>query len=234
MALADLRRDYTAGTLDRGDMLADPISQFRVWFDEASRPAGGRFRRFGIALYKAFQELIGSQPVDPNAMVVATADAEGKPSARTVLLKGVDARGFVFFTNYRSQKGRELEANPHAALVFYWPSLERQVCVAGEVTLLSREESDAYFRSRPRGSRIAAWASDQSSPVQDRRALETSVRLVETRFAGKDVDPPPFWGGYLLAPRRIEFWQGRANRLHDRFQFTRDNAGNWTLTRICP
>lgn len=234
MALADLRRDYEAGTLDRHDLWPDPIAQFRAWFDDASRPAGGRLRRFGIALYKAFHELAGAKPVDPNAMVVATVDTDGKPSARTVLLKGLDERGFVFFTNYNSRKGRELAENPNAALVFYWPSLERQVCIAGEISKLPAEESDAYFNSRPRASRIAARASEQSAPITNRKELEAAFHAVETQFAGKELTRPPFWGGYLLIPNRIEFWQGRASRLHDRFQFTRNSRGEWDLTRLNP
>jgi pyridoxamine 5'-phosphate oxidase len=234
MSLADQRRDYQRGTLGRGSMASDPIAQFQDWYGDASRAGGGRFRRFGIALYKAFHELLGAAPLDPNAMVVATVDGAGAPSARTVLLKGVDEQGFVFFTNYDSRKGRELEQNPNAALVFYWPELERQVCVAGTVTRLPAEQSEAYFASRPRGSRVGAWASRQSTPLAARRELETAVKRVEREYAGRDIPRPPFWGGYVLAPTRMEFWQGRANRLHDRFQFTRNPDGGWEICRLSP
>lgn len=234
MSLANQRRDYQAGMLDRGRLETDPFRQFQKWIDEASRPAGGRFRRFGIALYRAFQELRGVAPIDPNAMVIATVDREGQPSARTVLLKGVDDRGFTFFTNYQSRKGRELAGNARSALVFYWRELERQVCIAGSVTRLSRGESEAYFHSRPRGSQIAAWASDQSSIVTSRTALLEAVRQIEQEYAGKPVPLPSFWGGYVLKPERIEFWQGRASRLHDRFQFTRNPDDSWAINRLCP
>jgi pyridoxamine 5'-phosphate oxidase len=234
MALADQRRDFQSGTLDRSGMLPDPIAQFQQWFAQASRPTGGRFRRFGIALYKAFQELLGNPPLDPNAMVLATVDGEGRPSARTVLLKDVGAGGFTFFTNYESRKGRELGQNPNAALVFYWPELERQVSIAGSVTRLSSEASAAYFHSRPRGSQLGAWASAQSTVISSRKELQQAERRMEKAYAGKTVPLPPFWGGYLLTPNRIEFWQGRASRLHDRFQFTRDGNGIWTLNRLSP
>ena len=187
-----------------------------------------------IHLYKAFKALMGTTSVEPNAMVVATVDTQGRPSGRTVLLKGVDERGFTFFTNYQSRKGQELEENPNAALVFYWPDLERQVTVAGEVTKVSREESEAYFHSRPRGSQIGAWASRQSSILQSRSELEQAEKDFETRFAGKPVPLPPHWGGYRLVPDRIEFWQGRSSRLHDRFQFVRNNDGTWSVNRLSP
>lgn len=169
-----------------------------------------------------------------NSMTLATADAQGRPSARTVLLKGLDPRGFVFFTNYDSRKGNELDANPHAALVFYWADMERQVCVAGEVTRVSREESEAYFKSRPRGSRIAAWASTQSEVITDRPALEEKWRTIEKQYPGEEVPLPLFWGGYVLNPTRIEFWQGRPNRMHDRFRYTRGTEGAWRIERLAP
>ncbi len=234
MSLADERREYQAGTLDRGAMDADPITQFQHWYDQASHRHGGRFRRFAIGLYKAFAQLLGAEPLEPNAMVLATADPDGSPSARTVLLKGVSERGFTFFTNYQSRKGRALEQNPSAALVFYWPELERQVCVAGSVTRLPRQESEAYFHSRPRGSQIGAWASAQSSEVGNRQQLEAALQRLEAEYAGKPVPLPPFWGGYLLSPNRIEFWQGRASRLHDRFEFRRSSDHSWTLHRLSP
>jgi pyridoxamine 5'-phosphate oxidase len=236
MSLANLRREYTAGTLEREGLNADPLAQFHTWFDQASAAAGagGRWRRFAIGLYKAFQQLRGISSVEVNAMVLATVDAEGRPSARTVLLKGVDPRGFILFTNYHSRKGRELAGNPNASLVFYWPDLERQVCVSGAVSRLPREESGAYFHSRPRGSQLGAWASQQSSVVPNRTALEEQFRAVETRFAGQEIPLPEFWGGYLLKPERIEFWQGRASRMHDRFEYVRESDGNWTVCRLSP
>jgi pyridoxamine 5'-phosphate oxidase len=234
MAIADLRRDYRLLTLDRSDLAPDPIDQFQQWFGQAAGSRGGRFRKFAIALYKAFHGLFTGIYVEPNAMALATVDMDGHPAVRTVLLKGVDARGFTFFTNYQSRKGRDLAANPWAAITFYWPDLERQVCVTGAVTQLTREESEEYFRSRPLGSRIAAWASDQSSVLPDRAALEARWRQIEEQFRGKDVPIPPLWGGYLLRPNQIEFWQGRPSRLHDRFRYTRAGEKDWKLDRLAP
>jgi pyridoxamine 5'-phosphate oxidase len=172
--------------------------------------------------------------VDLNAMTLATVDQEGRPSARVVMLKGVDARGFIFYTNYGSRKGLELAGNPEAALVFYWSEVERQVCVAGQVSRLPPEESDAYFASRPRGSRIAAWASEQSQTARDRAALEERWRLFEEKYHDREVPRPPHWGGYVLSPTRVEFWQGRPNRLHDRFRYTHQAEGSWVIERLCP
>jgi pyridoxamine-phosphate oxidase len=236
MAIADIRRDYTSGQLDRSGLDADPFKQFQSWFDEASRAkqAGGRFRRFGIGIYKSFAALFGGKNLEANAMSLATSGADGKLSVRMVLLKGLDPRGFIFFTNYRSRKGRELEANPQGALTFYWPELERQVCVAGPVTKLPREESEVYFHSRPRGSQIAAAASNQSQPVMNRGELEKLFRQLEQEFATSTVPMPEHWGGFVLSPERIEFWQGRASRLHDRFCYTRGNAGAWIVERLAP
>ena len=166
-------------------------------------------------------------------MTLATADKDGKPSTRTVLLKSVDERGFIFFTNYDSRKGRELAENAHAALTFFWSELERQVCVAGTVTKLPAAESAAYFKSRPRGSRIGAWASNQSEPVPDREFLEAKWRELEQKFPG-EVPLPPNWGGFVLKPERIEFWQGRPSRLHDRFCYFRQAGGAWKLERLAP
>jgi pyridoxamine 5'-phosphate oxidase len=235
MAIADLRRDYRAGGLDRQDLKADPMDQFQTWFSAAAAPhAGSRLRKIGIALYHLWQALRGRSPVDVNAMTLATVDTAGRPSARTVLLKGADARGFIFFTNYASRKGRELDGNPNAALVFFWPDLERQVCIAGAVTRLSREESEVYFKSRPKGSRLGAWASNQSTVLADRAALEKQWQDIAARFPGEDVPIPPNWGGFVLAPVRIEFWQGRPSRLHDRFCYTRQADGAWQLDRLSP
>jgi pyridoxamine 5'-phosphate oxidase len=235
MAMADHRREYAAGELKRAGLSADPVAQFNQWFGQASgAQSGGRLRKIGIALYKLWQAVLGREPVDVNAMTLATADKEGRPSARAVLLKGVDERGFIFYTNYGSRKGRELTENPNAALVFYWPDLERQVCVAGTVSTLPRAESEAYFKSRPRGSRIAAWASSQSEVVADRRSLEAECEEMAAKFPGDGVPLPPFWGGYMLSPARVEFWQGRSNRLHDRFRYTRQPDGAWEIERLAP
>ena len=189
----------------------DPLELFGEWFKAAAES--------GIFL--------------PESMALATATATGAPSVRMVLLKGVDARGFVFYTNYESRKASELEANPQAALCFNWTVLERQVRIEGEVERVSHEESEAYFSSRPRGSRIGAWASHQSGALPSREALEERVRRFEKEYPGDDVPLPPFWGGYLLRPSRIEFWQGKADRLHERLVFAREGEA-WTTQRLYP
>lgn len=211
-AVLTLGRGVVTGLPDAaGD--ADPVDLFRAWF----RAAGDS----GILL--------------PEAVALATSTPDGVPSVRMVLLKDVDERGFVFFTNYGSQKARELEANPVAALCFHWAVLQRQVRVSGAVERTSREESEAYFVTRPRGSRIGAWASEQSRPLGVRAELETRVREYRERFGDGDIPLPPFWGGYRLAPRRIEFWQGRSDRLHDRLVFTRHGEdGSWSTERLHP
>jgi pyridoxamine 5'-phosphate oxidase len=235
MAIADLRREYNLMGLRRSDLAADPIAQFRRWFDQAAGArTSGRVRKFCIKLYKALLMAGGAEPMDLTAMTLATTDKQGRPSARMVLLKGVDERGFVFFTNYDSRKGRELAESAQAALVFYWSEQERQVCVAGEVSKLPSAESDAYFKSRPRGSRIAACASQQSTVVRDRAALEERWKRVEAQYAGQEVPRPPNWGGYVLSPARMEFWQGRPNRLHDRFCYTRQPDKSWQIERLSP
>lgn len=235
MSIADVRREYNLTGLRRSDLDADPIGQFKKWFDQASGArASGRIRKFCIKLYKALLMASGAEVMDLTAMTLATADKQGRPSARIVLLKGVDQRGFVFYTNYDGRKGHELAENPQAALVFYWPEQERQVCVAGEVSKLPPQESDAYFQSRPRGSRLGAWASHQSAVVRDRAALEAQWNQMETRYAGHEIPRPPYWGGYLLCPARIEFWQGRPNRLHDRFRYTRQPDQTWLIERLSP
>ena len=231
MALADIRREYSLGGLNRADLDANPVAQFNQWFAHAS--SGSRWRKIGIVLYKLWHAILGHVPVDVNAMVLATVDKAGRPSTRAVLLKGVDERGFVFYTNYDSRKGLELAENPNAALTFYWPDLERQVCVAGTVSKISREESEAYFKSRPRGSRLATWASNQRDAVADRAALDAKWSAMASKFPN-DVPLPPNWGGYVLKPGRIEFWQGRANRLHDRFCYTRQPDDSWKLERLAP
>jgi pyridoxamine 5'-phosphate oxidase len=234
MAIADLRRDYNIGGLDRADLSPNPILQFEKWFGDAAKPqAGSRLRRIGIALYNLWHAVLGQTPADVNAMTLATVSLDGAPSARTVLLKGVDKRGFIFFTNYDSRKGRELSANPNAALSFFWPELERQVCVAGTASKLPVAESEAYFQSRPRGSQLGAWASNQSSVVENRAMLEKQWQEVATRFP-QAVPLPPNWGGYVLSPIRIEFWQGRPSRLHDRFSYTKQTDGAWEVVRLSP
>jgi pyridoxamine 5'-phosphate oxidase len=235
MSIADDRREYGLGGLDRQDLGPDPLQQFRGWMAHAEAQRGtSRLKSVGVALFKAWQALLGRPPIDLTAMVLATADARGEPSARTVLLKGIDARGFTFFTNYDSRKGRDLAENPKAALVFYWAHLERQVIVSGTVTKLPVEESEAYFQSRPRGSRIAALASPQSAVVGDRAALERLWAEAAARFPGDDVPLPDNWGGYVLSPTRVEFWQGRLNRLHDRFCYTLGSDGQWHIDRLAP
>jgi pyridoxamine 5'-phosphate oxidase len=234
MAIADLRRDYQADTLERAALAADPLDQFKHWFGVAvGTQRGARWRRIGIALFKLWHALRGRPSPDANAMTLCTVDAQGHPSSRTVLLKGADARGYIFFTNYDSRKGMELAGNANAALTFFWPELERQVCVAGTVTKLPSTESEAYFRSRPRGSQVSAWASRQSSVVANRAALEQHWKEIEAKFP-TDIPLPPNWGGYVLAPTRIEFWQGRPSRLHDRFCYTKQPDGAWSLERLSP
>ena len=235
MTIAELRREYNLTGLRRKDLEGDPIAQFQRWFAQASgAKVSGRVHKLFVNLYKALFLIPRVEQIDLTAMTLATVDSEGRPSARTVLLKGVDLRGFIFYTNYLSRKGQELTINPNAALVFYWPELERQVCVAGQVSKLAPQESDAYFRTRPYGSRLAAWASDQSSAVPDRAALERKWQEFETQYPGPEVPRPSNWGGYVMAPARVEFWQGRPNRLHDRFRYTRQKDDTWLIDRLSP
>jgi pyridoxamine 5'-phosphate oxidase len=209
MNIADLRQEYMRARLDETEVARDPFEQFNRWFDEA----------------------IKAQHPMLNAMTLATVSAEGRPSARIVLLKGVDNGGFVFFTNYKSRKGRELTANPAAALVLYWSELEREVRIDGRIKKVTAAESDAYFASRPLGSRHAAIASPQSEVVADRAVLE--ARFAEAEKTGDQPPRPAHWGGYRLIPDEIEFWQGRPNRLHDRVLYTR-KARSWTIARLAP
>ncbi len=235
MSLADLRREYALSGLRRADLDPDPIIQFSKWFEQAAGVrSSGKLRRFCINIYKSIFLGETAAPIDVNAMTLATADKDGRPSARIVLLKGVDQRGFIFFTNYDSRKGKELTENPRAALVSYWPSQERQVCIAGDITKLSEAESEAYFKSRPRGSQIAAWASRQSAVLPDREALEAEWKQLEAKYPGDNVPKPPYWGGYVLSPVRFEFWQGRPNRMHDRFRYTRQADASWKIERLSP
>jgi pyridoxamine 5'-phosphate oxidase len=191
---------------------ADPIAQFNAWMEDASRT--------GLP--------------NPNAMTLATIDPDGRPSARIVLLKSIDARGAVFFTNYESRKGAALAAHPRAALLLHWDSLNRQVRIEGSVTMTSVAESDAYFATRPRESQLGAWASDQSRPAPDRAELDRRFREAEQRFAGRDVPRPPHWGGYRVSLDAIEFWQGHPARLHDRIVYSPDGRGGWTARRLFP
>ena len=206
------RYDHTAGGLHRRDLDPDPIKQFGNWFTAAIE--------IGIR--------------DVNAMSLATAGSDAKPSVRIVLLKGFDHDGFVFFTNYESEKGKQLDANPSAALGFYWIEMDRQIRISGDVEKTSREESERYFHSRPLGSQLGAWASRQSEVVDARRILDARMAEMTERFADKPIPLPPHWGGYRLIPQTIEFWQGRANRLHDRFRYTRQPAGTWLVDRLAP
>jgi pyridoxamine 5'-phosphate oxidase len=234
MAIADIRREYIRGGMRRAGLEPNPLAQFDVWFAQASSvQSGSRWLKIGIALFKLWHAILGRSPADANAMVLSTVDKNGRPSSRNVLLKGVDERGFIFFTNYDSRKGRELSENPNAALTFYWPDLERQICVAGLVDKIPQAESEKYFKSRPRGSQLEAWASNQSDVVEDRAALEAKWNEMEKKFPN-EVPLPPNWGGYVLKPERIEFWQGRSSRLHDRFCYTRQRDNSWKLERLAP
>jgi pyridoxamine 5'-phosphate oxidase len=208
---SSLRKEYTRAGLDKADVDPDPIVQFHEWFGKVT----------------------DADLHEPNAMILATASPGGKPSARTVLLKGYDERGFVFYTNYEGRKANEIEANPMCALLFYWGELERQVRIEGHASRLSGEESDSYFAGRPRGSRLGAWASEQSRPVEDRSVLEERVRALEAEYEGREIPRPPFWGGYRVEPEEIEFWQGRENRLHDRLVYRREH-GAWRIERLQP
>lgn len=210
--LARLRNDYMLNGLTEEDAAADPLLQFGRWLDDA----------------------IAARLPEPNAMTVATSAPDGAPAARMVLLRGFDDNGFVFYTNYESRKGDDLRANPRAALLFFWAELQRQVRIEGNVVRVTAEESDAYFASRPRGSQIGAWASRQSEVLPDRAALERRVVEIEALYAGRAVPRPPHWGGYRVHPLRIEFWQGRASRLHDRLRFRRLKGGEWLRERLSP
>jgi pyridoxamine 5'-phosphate oxidase len=212
MSIADIRREYSRARLDEADVSQDPLVEFARWFAEAQ----------------------AAELPDPNAMTLATASADGAPSARIVLLKAFDERGFVFFTDYRSRKGAELEANPRAALVLYWGELDRQVRITGSVARTSHEESERYFTSRPLGSRLGAWASYQSRVIPGRAALESDLRDVEARFVDGDVPLPEHWGGYRVVPGAIEFWQGRESRLHDRIRYSREGGKSWRVERLSP
>ena len=209
--IASLRKEYKREELTEESVAVNPFDQFRAWFDEA----------------------LAAQLPEPTAMTLATADTHGVPSARTVLLKGVDETGFVWYTNYASEKGQCLEQNPVAALLFFWPELERQVRISGTVERVSRYESEAYFHSRPRESQLGAWASHQSTVVASREDLEQSFAAMQQQFADGEIPLPPTWGGYRLSPLRIEFWQGRPSRMHDRIRYRRSDGG-WVTDRLAP
>lgn len=213
MSPQDMRKEYMARGLDERAVDADPIRQFAVWFDDA----------------------VAAHLLEPNAMALATATPDGRPSVRMVLLKGFDATGFVFYSNYESRKGRELAANPRAALDLFWVELERQVRIEGPVERLAPEQSDAYFHSRPRGSQLGAAASHQSAVLPGREPLERRLAELEAEYAGTEAIPrPEYWGGYRVVPEVMEFWQGRPNRLHDRLRYTRRVGDGWTIERLSP
>ncbi len=208
----ELRREYSDGTLEERDLAADWPTQFGRWLSGA----------------------VAAGLPEPNAMVLSTADRAGRPSSRTVLLKGYDDRGFVFFTNYESRKGTELSANPYASLVFPWFAMFRQVIVTGSVERTSRGETEEYFATRPRGAQLGAWASPQSRPLPGRVALEDAWRAAEERFGADSVPAPPHWGGFRISPVTVEFWQGRVSRLHDRLRYRRHEDGQWLTERLAP
>ncbi len=208
----DARISYEKNTLDEALVAPNPLEQFKAWLETA---------------------LAADGVVEPNAVTVASVGDGGQPSLRVVLLRGYDERGFVFFTNYESRKGHELDAHPAAALLFYWGALERQVRIEGRVSRLDAAESDAYFMKRPRGHRLSAWASKQSTVVPDRAFLEAQMTAEDARFKDVEVERPPYWGGYRVTPHAYEFWQGRRNRVHDRIAYVRTN-GEWKMSRLAP
>ncbi len=209
--LADLRREYSREELSEASVAADPFVQFSNWFDE----------------------YLSSAPQEPSAFVLSTARRDGLPSSRTVLLKGFDANGFVFYTNYGSKKARDINENPQVAMLFFWPELERQIHISGSVEKTTREESEAYFGTRPMASKLGAWASNQSEKLTDRKELEDRLEDLKSRFADGEIPCPPFWGGFRIVPARFEFWQGRPSRLHDRIVYELDGTG-WMISRLNP
>lgn len=210
--IANLRKDYSQASLDIKDTKNDPLQQFQLWFDEALK----------------------AEVLEANAMTLSTVNAQGRPAARIVLIKEVTAEGFIFYTNYESQKGRELETNKVAALTFFWPELERQVRIEGSVKKVAPETSDEYFAQRPRASQIGAWTSPQSEAILDRGTLEIRQKEFEEKFDGRDVPRPAHWGGFIVQPDKIEFWQGRPSRLHDRIQYTKTKFDGWKKERLAP
>jgi pyridoxamine 5'-phosphate oxidase len=211
-SISDIRKDYRLQSLSESDVASNPVQQFTTWWND----------------------VLVSEIVEPNAMTLATASSDGLPSARIVLLKGFDENGFVFFTNYNSFKGLQLQENPRACLVFFWKELERQVRVMGIIETLTDFENDEYFNSRPEGSRLSALASPQSQVIENREWLEAQVDQLSEQLSGKTIPRPEHWGGYRVRPAIVEYWQGRSNRLHDRIQYTLDEDGNWTIERLAP
>ena len=212
MDVADMRRSATGFALDRDDLNDDPIVQFEDWFRYACETI----------------------PMDPNAVTLSTVNSEMRPSSRTVLLKSFDENGFVFYTNYDSKKAMHIETNPNVSLLFFWSEAARQVKIRGTARKLSQKESLGYFLSRPRGSQLGAWVSAQSSVISSRSLLENKFQEIKQKFKDKEVPLPSFWGGYRVVPDEIEFWQGRRNRLHDRFQYTKQDDGSWEIERLAP
>ncbi|HEY9821916.1 MAG TPA: pyridoxamine 5'-phosphate oxidase [Candidatus Sericytochromatia bacterium] len=211
-SVADLRKEYTLQGLRETDVNPNPFEQFKIWFEQA----------------------LSAQLPEPNAMTIATATRDGKPHTRIVLLKDYDQRGFVFYTNYESHKGQQLVQNPWGAIAFWWAELERQVRIEGRVEQVSPQEADAYFRSRPKGSQLGAWASNQSQVIDSREVLEQRLQQLKEEYENKDVPRPPHWGGFRVIPDEIEFWQGRPSRLHDRLLYRRGEDGKWTIQRLSP
>ena len=210
--LADIRKDYRLQSLSEEDVDANPIKQFEKWFQQA--------------LVSGIEE--------PNAMPLATCTTDGKPSVRIVLLKGIKENGFIFFTNYESKKGKQIHDNPFAGIVFFWKELERQVTMQGQIKKVSEQESDEYFASRPQESRIGAWSSPQSQVIENREVLEKNVAYYADKYESQNIPRPPHWGGYILIPTLIEFWQGGAGRMHDRLQYTIDATNSWIINRLAP
>ncbi|MBC8053278.1 MAG: pyridoxamine 5'-phosphate oxidase [Sphingobacteriaceae bacterium] len=210
--IENLRQEYRSATLSEKEVAADPISQFAKWFAEALD--GGIF--------------------EPNAMTLATATHDGKPSARIMLLKGFDKSGFTFYTNYLSRKGKEISKNPAACIVFFWPELERQIRIEGTLEKVSKEESEKYFHSRPKESQLGALASQQSQEIPDKTTVENSWKELTSKFSDKEVPKPAYWGGYVLKPQIVEFWQGGPGRLHDRILYKRSDKNNWKIVRLAP
>ncbi len=211
-SIADLRKDYTLENLNEEEIDKNPFIQFKIWFNQS----------------------VAAQLPEPNAMTLATCTPDGKPSARMVLLKDIDERGFVLFTNYKSQKGQEISVNPQAALVFWWAELERQVRIVGTVEKISSAQSDSYFEVRPPFSRLGAWASNQSEVIANRDVLESQLIEFQRKYENQEVPRPAHWGGFRVIPQEIEFWQGRSSRLHDRLRYTLIDNGNWKIERLSP